>query len=371
VIETMNRNSFVTLMGAALGLAASGLVFGADAAGARIVAPRPDILIDGQTYAVGGRIDVVRTSLPVPVVPRPVHGAVYLKDLDRSLYEIQPNDALRRVERLALLAGDLALDVERWARVVKATDQVHVRGRYGHVFYPVHAAGTVMPRPLPRSGLRVDALTLNGRPVTLATPAQARRLARIASQRVLEFIRLRPVPMIGLPTRPTIEGTDVVDSNHVVVDVRFVPLPLPIQPAGARLMPGHRESFLYTVSTDHVESLGQPDGGPWPIEPMASANAAGTSGTPAATSVRPVSPVARARADALRRFAAVHRASGPGVACGWSPRVKSEATDRASGRIAIVCQTFGGILGNWFGPSIRYMYDADGNFLSQVSQVTP
>lgn len=160
------------------------------------------------------------------------------------------------------------------------------------------------------------------------------RLMKVAEQRVVEVLRDRPELLGQLPR---VAGSALIDADHVQVDAYYV--------KDDAVVPHSAERFIFTVSADHVESIGAPHG------EIATLNGR--------------SALERARTDALARFAKEHPGTGADVADGTAPRIKTDRTDSAGG-ITVVVESFGGIAGMWMGDSISYSYAADGSFIDQL-----
>jgi hypothetical protein len=133
----MNRNDLIHVFATAMALASSGIVFGRPA----IVNPNVTTVQVGQTIQIGGRLTPGRYPLPVPVVPPAYGSTAILSNLDRQLLEIQPNDALRRIEKLQLLDGGLGVNLVELAQVIPATAKVRVTGKFGR-FFPAGRRGS-------------------------------------------------------------------------------------------------------------------------------------------------------------------------------------------------------------------------------------
>ena len=160
---------------------------------------------------------------------------------------------------------------------------------------------------------------------------QEGRLLKLAEQRVFEVLQDRPELLGQLPH---ISGSAVIDGDHVQVDAYYV--------KNGAVVPQTEERFIFTVSSDHVESVGAPHG---------------------EVAVVPHSPIERATSDAVARFTKVHPGTGAGIPDGTAPRVKS--TRAEGGKITIVCESFGGIAGMWMGDGISYTYNSDGIYVDQ------
>jgi hypothetical protein len=161
------------------------------------------------------------------------------------------------------------------------------------------------------------------------------RLLKVAEQRVVEVLRDRPELLGQLPR---VAGSALIDGDHVQVDAYYV--------KDDAVVPHSAERFIFTVSSDHVDSVGAPHG-----------EVATLTGRQAA--------LEKARTDAVARFSKEHPGTGAEVADGTAPRIKTERTDSAGG-ITVVVESFGGIAGMWMGDSISYSYASDGSFIDQL-----
>lgn len=216
----MNRTNFIHVLATAMALATGGLAFG------RSIMPDPNLVFVqvGKTIEVGGHLTPGSYPLPVPVIP-PAHGsAAILSGLDRRLMEIQPNDALRRIERLVLLDGGLGVDLAQLAQVIPATAKVRVTGKFGR-FFP--ATPPVQPMMMPRrpfmtsDSLAVTKLSIDGQDIWAAPANQVTRLAKLAERRAHAWIREQNPHMADGPEAVT-DSVSVISHDLVVVNVHFV-----------------------------------------------------------------------------------------------------------------------------------------------------
>ena len=155
------------------------------------------------------------------------------------------------------------------------------------------------------------------------------RVLRQAEQTVLDAIHSRS-------QMPRVSGSAVVDEDHIQVDLFQVN-------ENEAIIPQSSERFIVELSTHTITSIGAPVG---EVAVLPARNV-----------------VAKAKNDAIARFAQVHPASGSEVADGTAPRVHGTTTN-AQGQIVVTCESFGGIAGMWMGDSISYTYSADGMFVA-------
>lgn len=74
--------------------------------------------------------------------------------------------------------------------------------------------------------------------------------------------------------------------------------------------------------------------------------------------------LAKAKADALKRYARIHPPVGHPMADGYAAEVKDAYTVEISGHIVVVVDHFGGFGGMWRGKAIQFVYSPTGQFLS-------
>lgn len=217
----MNRTNLIHAFATAMALASGGLAFG------RSIMPHPDLVVVqvGETVEIGGRLTPGSYPLPVPVVPPAHGGAAILNNLDKRLVELQPNDAMRRVERLMLLDGGLGVDLVQLAQVIPATAKVRVTGKFGRFFPampPVQPMSIMPHRPfITTDSLAVTKLSIDGQDIWAAPANQVTRLAKLAERRAHAWIREQNPHMADGPEAVT-DSVSVISHDLAVVNVHYV-----------------------------------------------------------------------------------------------------------------------------------------------------
>lgn len=216
----MIRETIIHMFATAMALACSGMVL---ASTPEFVAPHFNTVQVGKALTVAGEMTVGSYPLPVPVMP-PAYGSVaVLGKLTRTLFEIQPNDALRPVTSLMLRDGGLNVNLVKLAEVLAPGTKVQITGVYMH-FFPALAptAAKIIARPrYTTDAVQVSKLMIGGQNIVAPTAAEAKRITKVASQRLLRYIRELNPHMADGP-EPVIDSVEVLTNDHAVIDLHFV-----------------------------------------------------------------------------------------------------------------------------------------------------
>lgn len=202
----MSFDTLIRIFATAMALATSGLVHGAT----------PTPVQAGSPVQVTGILSVGCVSACTRAPSAIVH---------TFATPLFATDTQRPIERMQLVDGGVGVDMVRLAQVLPVDTKITVNGTF------VRQGDKVTKLPLHTADmLQVAQLKIDGIDLVKPTDREARRISKIAAQRLVQYAHELHPPMANGPAIE-IDGVEVLTNDHAVVTVHAVTgwtnLPIP------------------------------------------------------------------------------------------------------------------------------------------------